>query len=123
MYQSRLLYSAATSCNNILGVQHVMLRLLRELLEFTACAAGLKRKIVGLPDGLSRLQGRLMDFVPGKPFSSDNYLSLKIDNCSVENGLWRLGIQPRSIESVVPMYLRGSSRQHHLDHCRKQVED
>jgi NADH dehydrogenase len=96
---------------------------LRDLLEFTACAAGLKRRIIGLPDGLSRLQGRLMDFVPGKPFSSDNYLSLKIDNCSVENSLWRFGIRPRSIESIVPMYLRGSSHQHQLDDCRKQVED
>ena len=47
---------------------------LRELVEFTACTIDREAHIVGLPDFLSRLQGRLMDFVPGKPFSSDNYL-------------------------------------------------
>ena len=94
---------------------------LRELVEFTAITVGLKRKIMGLPDGLSRLQGRLMDFVPGKPFSSDNYLSLQIDNTSAENSLWRFGIKPRSLESIVPDYLVGSQRQHHLDEFRKRA--
>jgi len=94
---------------------------LRELVEFTAITVGLKRKIMGLPDGLSRLQGRLMDFVPGKPFSSDNYLSLQIDNTSVENSLWRFGIKPHSLKSIVPGYLAGVRRQHHLDEFRKQA--
>jgi NADH dehydrogenase len=94
---------------------------LRELVEFTARAAGLKRRIIGLPDGLSRLQGRVMDFVPGKPFSSDNYRSLQIDNTSVENSLWRLGINPRSIESIVPAYLAGSPHQRHLNEFRKRA--
>ena len=94
---------------------------LRELVEFTAITVGLKRKIMGLPNGLSRLQGRLMDFVPGKPFSSDNYLSLQIDNTSAENSLWRFGIKPRSLESIVPDYLVGSQRQYHLDEFRKRA--
>lgn len=94
---------------------------LRELVEFTARTAGLKRKIISLPAGLSRLQGMLMDFVPGKPFSSDNYRSLQTDNTSVENSLWRFGIKPRSIESVVPAYLSGSPSQRRLDKCRKQA--
>lgn len=95
---------------------------LRELVEFTATAAGLKRKIIGLPDGLSRLQGQLMNFVPGKPFSSDNYQSLQVDNISEENSLWRFGITPRSIESTVPGMLSGSVHQRHLDQFRKRVE-
>ena len=94
---------------------------LRELVEFTATAAGLKRKIMGLPDSLSRLQGRLMDFVPGKPFSSDNYLSLQVDNTSVENSLRRFRIKPRSLESIVPGYLAGSPHQRHLDNYRKRA--
>ena len=96
---------------------------LRDLVEFTACAAGLKRKVIGLPDWLARFQAGLMDFVPGKPFSTDNYLSLQTDNTSVENGLWKLGIQPRSIEGTVPLYLTGSHHQHQLAQCRKRVED
>ena len=94
---------------------------LRELVEFTATAAGLKRKIIGLPDSLSRLQGRLMDFVPGKPFSSDNYRSLQVDNTSVENSLSRFRIRPRSLESIVPGYLAGSPHQRHLDDYRKRA--
>jgi NADH dehydrogenase len=92
---------------------------LKELVERTAAFAGLKRRVVGLPDMLSRLQGRLMDFIPGKPFSSDNYRSLQIDNTSVENSLWRFGIRPRAIESVVRGYLGGSFHQKHLDRCRE----
>ena len=95
---------------------------LRELVEFTACVIGRKRKIIGLPDALSRLQGRVMDFVPGKPFSSDNYRSLQTDNTSVENSLWRFGISPRSIENTVPFYLAGKGHQEQLDRCRKKAD-
>jgi NADH dehydrogenase len=94
---------------------------LRELVEFTAHAAGLKRRIVGLPDGLARLQAALMDFVPGKPFSTDNYLSLQTDNTSAENSLLRLGIHPRSIHCIVPGYLASGGRQRRLDELRKHV--
>jgi uncharacterized protein YbjT (DUF2867 family) len=94
---------------------------LRELVEFTAHTIGRKARIVGLPDALSRLQGRLMDWVPGKPFSTDNYLSLQTDNTSDENCLPRLGIRPRSIESVVPGYLRTSPRQQRLATFRQRA--
>jgi NADH dehydrogenase len=94
---------------------------LRELVEFTACVISRKRKIIGLPDALSRFQGRVMDFVPGKPFSSDNYRSLQTDNASVENSLWRFGISPRSIENTVPLYLVGKGHQQRLDQCRKMA--
>jgi uncharacterized protein YbjT (DUF2867 family) len=95
---------------------------LKELVEWTARTAGLKRRIVGLPDAASRLQGRLMDFVPGKPFSSDNYRSLQIDNTSKENSLWNFGIRPHSLESIVPGYLGNSIHQDQLNRFRKQME-
>ena len=94
---------------------------LRELVELTASLAGLDRRIIGLPDGLSRLQARVMDFVPGKPFSSDNYRSLQTDNTSEENSLPGFGIRPRSVESTVPEYLGVAPRQRRLDACRKNV--
>jgi NADH dehydrogenase len=93
---------------------------LKELVEYTAEVAGLKRKIIGLPDSLSRLQGYLMDFVPGKPFSSDNFLSLQIENTSAQNSLPSLGIQARSLKSVVPGYLARSWHQQRLDESRKR---
>jgi NADH dehydrogenase len=95
---------------------------LRELVEFTGCLAGTKCRVIGLSDGLSRLQGRVMDFVPGKPFSTDNYLSLQTDNTSERNDLGVLGIEPRSIESVLPGMLGASVRQCRLDECRKRVQ-
>jgi NADH dehydrogenase len=94
---------------------------LRELVEFVACLAAIECRVVGLSNGLSRLQARVMDFVPGKPFSTDNYLSLQTDNTSERNDLELLGIEPRSIESVLPGMFGASVRQCRLDECRKRV--
>lgn len=95
---------------------------LRELVTLTACIGGSSCRIVGLPDSLSRLQARIMDFVPGKPFSTDNFLSLQTDNTSEENSLPALGIEPRSVESVLPGMLGVSVRQLRLDGCRKRIQ-
>jgi NADH dehydrogenase len=92
-----------------------------ELVRFTASALGRKRVVFGLPDILSRLQGLVCDFVPGKPFSSDNYRSLKIDNVSAQNGLLKFSIDPRPIEGLVKSYLRGSGRQQRLDAIRQRT--
>lgn len=78
---------------------------LQELVQYTADILGLKRKIITLNDIVSRLQAAIFDFVPGKPFSTDNYLSTKVDSvCSVHD-LARFDIEARSIESIVPSYL------------------
>jgi NADH dehydrogenase len=94
-----------------------------QLVRFTASAMGKKRLIIGLPDFVSRVQGLLCDFVPGKPFSSDNYRSLKIANVSDKNGLPALGIDPRPLKGLVKSYLRGSSRQLRLDTIRSGHHD
>jgi len=94
---------------------------LEQLVKWTARQLGRKRWIPGLPDTLSRLQGRLMDFVPGKPFSTDNYLSLQVDNVARHNAFPRFGIQPASVEATVPQYLGESPRQRRLDKLRQQA--
>lgn len=91
---------------------------LRELVTLTARLSGASCRIVGLPDIVSRLQGWFMDFVPGKPFSSDNYRSLQWDNVSDDNALPRLGIVPHAVEPIVATYLGGSRRQKRLDRWR-----
>lgn len=79
---------------------------LQELVEYTAKTAGLNRKIIPLTDLLSRLQAAVFDFVPGKPFSTDNYRSTKADSVCVNGGdLQTLGITPTALESIVPAYL------------------
>ena len=52
---------------------------LKELVEWTAKTKGLRRHILGLPGPLSAVMARVMGLIPGKPFSWDNYQSLKID--------------------------------------------
>ena len=44
--------------------------------HLVAKLTGRRRWIVGLPDAVARMQALAMDFVPGRPFSSDNYRSL-----------------------------------------------
>ena len=50
---------------------------LRELVDYTARVSGLKRMILPLGDGVSRLQARMLGLMPGRPFTLDNYLSLR----------------------------------------------
>ena len=83
---------------------------LEQLLRYTASCAGLRRIIVPLPDMLARIQAALLDFWPlgafmEKPFSTDNYLSAKVDSTCVCNDLELLGIRPTALEAVVPSYL------------------
>jgi len=91
---------------------------LRELVEFTASTANLKRKIIPLPNWVARIQAAIMDFVPGKPFSSDNYRSLKIDSTSKLNGLGYFKIIPQSIETQVFRYLGDGTHQGLLSRLR-----
>lgn len=95
---------------------------LRELVAFTAATADLKARIFGLPDSLARLQAKIMDFVPGKPFSTDNYRSLQTPNTSRVNGLAGLGIKPSSVHMKVPAYLAKSGRQRRLDQFRRRTD-
>lgn len=78
---------------------------LKELVEFTAAVLGRKTKVIGLNDFSARLQARVLQHVPGKPFTMDNYLSLQTDSVCEHNALTGLGIKPRSVETVVPTYL------------------
>jgi len=79
---------------------------LKEIVEFTARTAGLRRRIIGLNDFFSRLQAGIMEFLPGKPLSLDNYHSARVGNiCGERNGLDFFGIEPTPMEAVVPTYV------------------
>jgi hypothetical protein len=58
--------------------------------------------------------------VPGKPFSWDNYQSLKTDNTSDKNDFAYFGVRPLAIDLVVPDYLNGSLHQRRLSTFRRQ---
>jgi len=78
---------------------------LAQLVQLTGDAIGVRARILPLPDAIARLQGVVMDFVPGKPFSSDNYRSLLLDSVCSDCGLAKLGIHPASLAAIVPDYL------------------
>ena len=93
---------------------------LKELVRWTAKTEGQHRLIIGLPAPLSAIMAMLMNLVPGKPFSWDNYQSLKTDNISSKNDFAYFHIIPRAIQTVVPDYLTGSIRQRRLHALRRQ---
>jgi uncharacterized protein YbjT (DUF2867 family) len=84
---------------------------LRDIVSYIAALRGRRMHVIGLGPKASYLQALLLQHVPGKPFSLDNYRSLQIDSvCRGENALRRVfGIEPTAMEDVVPGYLRVTS--------------
>ncbi len=91
---------------------------LREIVALVATLSGRRRWIVGLPRIAARLQAFVMDFVPGRPFSSDNYRSLRVDSVCTADGLAELGIKPQSMEGAARQYLGSFEDNARLGRCR-----
>jgi uncharacterized protein YbjT (DUF2867 family) len=78
---------------------------LREIVNMVAKLTGRRRWIMGLPDPVAWLQALAMNFVPGRPFSSDNYRSLTVDSVCTQDGFAKLGIKPQSMVASASQYL------------------
>ncbi|MGQ0384961.1 MAG: complex I NDUFA9 subunit family protein [Gammaproteobacteria bacterium] len=78
---------------------------LREVVVMIRNRLQLSRAVIGLPDFAARLQAAIFDFVPGKPFSTDNYRSLSVDSLCKVSGLARLGIHPQPFSALLPRLL------------------
>jgi uncharacterized protein YbjT (DUF2867 family) len=91
---------------------------LREIVGLVAKLTGRRRWVVGLPDVVARLQAFVMDFVPGRPFSSDNYRSLTVDSVCTEDGFAKLGIKPQSMPASARQYLGALEDNARLSHNR-----
>lgn len=94
--------ATAGECYELCGPERLTLR---EIVCQVRDRLGLARAVIGIPDVVARLQAAICDFVPGKPFSTDNYRSLLVDSVCKVNGLARLGIQPQPFTAVLPKYL------------------
>jgi uncharacterized protein YbjT (DUF2867 family) len=92
---------------------------LAELVRAVGTAARLPCHILPLPDFVAQIQAIFMDFLPGKPFSYDNYKSLTIDSVCTQNGCASLGIQPAHMRGVIAGFLTDHSTQRLLDVYRK----
>lgn len=78
---------------------------LREAVQLVATTTGKRRWIMPLPNFIGWLQGFFMNLVPGRPFSTDNFRSLKVDSVVSEDGLAKLGIKPHSMAASARQYL------------------
>ena len=59
--------------------------------------------MVPLPRTLSKIQASIMEFVPGKPFSLDNFNSCKIDSiCNSDIKFYS------DLETIIPTYIKSS---------------
>ena len=86
-----------------------------QLMKLTIKFLGIKRLIIPLNDILSRMQAYIFEKLPGKLFTTDNYLSLKIDSIS------KKGFKgTTSIEDVVPEYLNVASNKNRMAELRKK---
>ncbi len=78
---------------------------LREIVEYVARFIGKRVCIIGLNDALSYLQAATLEFMPGKPFSLDNYRSLKVDSVCEQGFPAVFGVTLSSLEEIAPGYL------------------
>lgn len=89
----------------------------RELLEFVLATIQRKRLLVPLPFGLARLQAKVLQLLPKPLLTEDQVELLRTDNVvsaaakTEGRTLESLGIQPQSVEAVVPAYLWRFRRQ------------
>ena len=79
----------------------------RELLQWILTETRRNRFMLEMPMGLARIQARIGELIPGKPFTRDQLLLLQRDNVVTDGamGLQELGITATPVEMVVPEYL------------------
>lgn len=90
---------------------------LREIVSYTARVTGRRAWIIPLPDWASALQAQVLEYVPGKPFSRDNYRSLQTDSvCSGDTAP-----QPTPVGAIVPRYLTPPSKRDLFQRWRRDA--
>ncbi|MFD2263660.1 complex I NDUFA9 subunit family protein [Lacibacterium aquatile] len=78
-----------------------------ELLDIIFGAIAVKKPVIALPFGIAALVAPIIGLLPGKLLTSDQVKLLKQDNVVSPGAstLGDLGIEPESVEAIVPSYL------------------
>lgn len=74
---------------------------LEEIVQLVGLHTDHHKRIIRLPDWAAKLQASVLQHVPGKPFTPDNYLSLQTDSVCAHNGLDDLGITPKPMTPLM----------------------
>ncbi len=79
----------------------------RELMGFIMKTIHRHRPLLPIPNRIAALQAAIMEHLPGKPFTRDQFLMLNTDNIVAPGArtLADLGITPTSYDLIVPTYL------------------
>jgi uncharacterized protein YbjT (DUF2867 family) len=78
---------------------------LQQLVEYVCSVIGLQRPILPLNDRLSYLQAWIMEQLPVKLMTRDNYYSMRADSVCECPFPPIFGVVPTALEAVVPLYL------------------
>ena len=78
---------------------------LKQIVEYVAFLRRRRVRVIALGTFLSWMQARFLQMVPGKPFSVDNYLSLKVDSVCHKGFPNVFGIKPVEMEEIAPTYV------------------
>jgi len=92
---------------------------LRQIIDYLLLLRHKKKHVFNLSDRLSRLQASLLQFLPGRPFTPDNFRSLQVPSVCHEDGLGQLGIEATPLAAIVPRYIAGKTAKAHLDELRQ----
>lgn len=78
---------------------------LEQIVRLSAAAARAPCHVLQLPDALGWLQGAVLQTLPGRPFTLDNFRSLGVDSLCASSGCQQLGIAPASLTALAPLWL------------------
>lgn len=79
----------------------------KQLMELLLKTTGRRRALVNLPFGVAKLQAAFMELLPVPPLTRDQVTLLRSDNVVSEGALTLadLGVEPTTVESIIPGYL------------------
>ncbi len=93
---------------------------LRELVAYVGELTGYKRPIVPLGRGLSQLQARVLEWLPGPLMSRDNLASMEKDSVCDGSMPPKFGFAATALEAVAPAYLATGAIKSRYDEFRAQ---
>lgn len=95
---------------------------LEQLVQYVNQLLDLRRSIIPLGDGASRLLAKVLGMLPGKIMTTDNYLSLTVDAVCTEPAAAPVACTT-PIEAVVPLYTGQKDQRSFYDAHRSSVRD
>lgn len=91
---------------------------LKQLVEYVAGLKGRYRGIIPLSDRLSWWNAFLLEHLPGKLMTRDNYYSMQVDSVCKCAFPAVFGFQPTAMEAIAPHYLGNSGTHSRYDELR-----